>query len=50
MKLHRIKVLLGDTVHIVVDPYTGKDASLNEFSDNSVIFLLFWIVIFINSL
>lgn len=24
MKLHRIKVLVGDTVHIVTDPYGGK--------------------------
>ncbi len=24
MKLHRIKVLIGDTVHIVLDPYGGK--------------------------
>lgn len=24
MKLHRIKVLIGDTVHVVLDPYGGK--------------------------
>ena len=24
MRLHRIKVLVGDTVHIKVDPYGGK--------------------------
>jgi translation initiation factor IF-1 len=24
MKLHRIKVLVGDTVHILVEPYGGK--------------------------
>jgi translation initiation factor IF-1 len=24
MKLHRIKVLIGDTVSIVVDPYGGR--------------------------
>lgn len=24
MKLHRIKVLVGDTVHVVTDPYGGK--------------------------
>lgn len=24
MKLHRIKVLVGDTVHVVIDPYGGK--------------------------
>lgn len=24
MKLHRIKVLIGDTVHVLLDPYGGK--------------------------
>lgn len=24
MKLHRIKVLVGDTVHVLLDPYGGK--------------------------
>lgn len=24
MKLHRIKVLIGDTVHVLLEPYGGK--------------------------
>jgi translation initiation factor IF-1 len=24
MKLHRIKVLVGDTVHVLLEPYGGK--------------------------
>ena len=24
MKLHRIKVLVGDTVHVLLDPFGGK--------------------------
>lgn len=24
MRLHRIKVLVGDTVHLVLDPYGGR--------------------------
>jgi translation initiation factor IF-1 len=25
MKLHRIKVLIGDTVHVLLEPYGGRE-------------------------
>ena len=30
MKLHRIKVLIGDTVHVLLEPYGGKGRIVNR--------------------
>lgn len=31
MKLHRIKVLIGDTVEVLMDPYGGKGRIVKRF-------------------
>ncbi len=30
MKLHRIKVLIGDTVHVLLEPYGGKGRNVKR--------------------
>ncbi len=31
MRMHRIKVLIGDTVEVVLDPYGGKGRIIKRF-------------------